>query len=70
MARREPKRNLNREDEYWKLILAGIGPIAAAKRVGIRRRLVIVGDLNAAVSLRCDLLRQTDKRTVPEPDRS
>ena len=37
MARRGRKRNLNREDEYWKLILAGIGPIAAAKRVGIGR---------------------------------
>ena len=36
-ARRERKRNLNREDEYWKLILAGIGPIAAAMRTGIGR---------------------------------
>ncbi|WP_420897632.1 helix-turn-helix domain-containing protein [Cryobacterium tagatosivorans] len=37
MGRRGRKRNLNREDEYWKLILAGIGPIAAATRVGIGR---------------------------------
>jgi len=37
LARRGRKRNLNREDEYWELILAGIGPIAAAKRVGIGR---------------------------------
>ena len=35
MARRGCKRNLNREDEYWKLLFAGIGPIAAAKSVGI-----------------------------------
>ena len=37
MARRGRKRNLNCGDEDWELILAGIGPIAAAKRVGIGR---------------------------------
>ena len=35
MARRGRKRNLNREEEHWKLLLAEIGPIVAAKRVGI-----------------------------------
>lgn len=37
MGRRGRKRNLNCEDGHWKLILAGAGPIAAAKRVGIGR---------------------------------
>ena len=37
MGRRGRKRNLNLEDEYWALILDGVGPIAAAKRVGIAR---------------------------------
>lgn len=37
MGRRGRKRNLNLEDEYWELILAGVGPIAAARHVGIGR---------------------------------
>ena len=37
MGRRGRKRWLSVEDEYWKLILAGIGPIEAARRIGIAR---------------------------------
>ena len=33
MARRGRKRNLNREDEYWKLILAGIGLISVSAKI-------------------------------------
>lgn len=37
MGRRGRKRWLSVEDEYWKLILAGVGPIEAARRIGIAR---------------------------------
>ena len=37
MGRRGRMRNLNLEDEYWNLILAGVGPIATARHVGIGR---------------------------------
>ena len=37
MGRRERKRWLSVEDEYRKLILAGVGPIEAARRIGIAR---------------------------------
>ncbi|WP_309615326.1 IS30 family transposase [Salinibacterium sp.] len=37
MGRRGRKRWLSVEDAYWKLILAGIGPIEAARRIGIAR---------------------------------
>jgi len=37
MGRRGRKRWLSVEDAYWKLILAGVGPIEAARRIGIGR---------------------------------
>ena len=37
MGRRGRKRWLSVEDAYWKLILAGVGPIEAARRIGIAR---------------------------------
>jgi len=37
MGRRGRKRHLSVEDEYWRLILAGVGPIEAARRIGIAR---------------------------------
>lgn len=38
MARRGRKRRLGIEDEYWHLILAGVGTVEACKRVGIGRK--------------------------------
>ena len=37
MGRRGRKRWFSVEDAYWKLIFAGVGPIEAAKRIGIAR---------------------------------
>ena len=37
MGRRGRKRWLSVEDAYWKLILTGVGPIEAARRIGIAR---------------------------------
>ena len=37
MGRRGRKRWLSVEDAHWKLILAGVGPIEAARRIGIAR---------------------------------
>ena len=37
MGRRGRKRWLSVEDAYWKLILAGVGPIEAARRIGVAR---------------------------------
>ena len=37
MGRRGRKRWLSVEDEYWKLILAAVGPIEAARRIGNAR---------------------------------
>jgi IS30 family transposase len=37
MGRRGRKRLLNVEGEYWKPILAGVGPIEAARQIGIAR---------------------------------
>ena len=38
MGRRGRKRRLAVEDEYWALILAGVGTVAACKQVGITRK--------------------------------
>ncbi len=38
MGRRGRKRRLDLEDEYWQLILAGIGTVEACRRVGITRK--------------------------------
>lgn len=38
MARRGRKRRLGIEDEYWQLILAGVGTVEACKLVGIGRK--------------------------------
>lgn len=38
MARRGRKRRLGTEDEYWQLILAGVGTVEACKLVGIGRK--------------------------------
>jgi len=38
MARRGRKRQLGVEDEYWKLILDGVGTVEACRRVGITRK--------------------------------
>jgi hypothetical protein len=37
MSKQGSQRNLNRENEYWKLNLVAIGPIAASRRVRIGR---------------------------------
>jgi transposase, IS30 family len=38
MARRGRERRLGIEDEYWHLILAGVGTVEACKMVGIGRK--------------------------------
>jgi IS30 family transposase len=38
LGRRGRKRRLGIEDEYWQLILAGVGPVEACKLVGIGRK--------------------------------
>jgi transposase len=38
MGRRGRKRRLDLEDEYWQLILAGVGTVDACRRVGITRK--------------------------------
>jgi len=38
MGRRGRKRRLGLEDEYWHLILAGVGTVEACDRVGIGRK--------------------------------
>jgi IS30 family transposase len=38
MGRRGRKRQLGVEDEYWSLILAGVGTVEACRRVGITRK--------------------------------
>ncbi|MFC6406926.1 IS30 family transposase [Planobispora longispora] len=38
MAVRGPKRRLELESEYWRLILAGVGTVEACKQVGIGRK--------------------------------
>ena len=38
MARRVRKRRLGIEDEYWHLILAGVGTVEACKLVGVGRK--------------------------------
>jgi len=38
MARRGRKRQLAVEDEYWRLILSGVGTVEACRRVGITRK--------------------------------
>ena len=38
MARRGRKRQLGTEDEYWRLILGGVGTVDACRRVGITRK--------------------------------
>jgi hypothetical protein len=38
MARRGRKRQLGVEDEYWRLVLGGIGTVEACRRVGVGRK--------------------------------
>src|SRR5712691_2518896 len=38
MSRRGRKRQLGVEDEYWKLILGGIGTVEACRRIGVGRQ--------------------------------
>ncbi|WP_103938416.1 helix-turn-helix domain-containing protein [Thermomonospora echinospora] len=38
LGRRGRKRQLELEDEYWRLILAGVGTVEACRRVGIGRK--------------------------------
>ena len=38
MGRRGRKRQLAVEDEYWRLILSGVGTVAACQQVGITRK--------------------------------
>lgn len=38
MGRRGRKRRLGLEDEYWQLILAGVGTVEACKLVGVGRK--------------------------------
>ena len=38
MGRRGRKRQLAVEDEYWALILSGVGTVAACRQVGITRK--------------------------------
>ena len=38
MMRRGPKRKLDVESEYWRLVLSGVGTVAACKIVGITRK--------------------------------
>ena len=38
MARRGPKRRLEVETEYWRLIMSGVGTVEACELVGIGRK--------------------------------
>ena len=38
MARRGPKRRLEQESEYWRLLLSGVGTVEACQAVGIGRK--------------------------------
>lgn len=38
MGRRGRKRQLGIEDEYWRLVLGGVGTVEACKRIGIGRK--------------------------------
>ncbi|MEO7422779.1 MAG: hypothetical protein ABIU87_10345 [Ornithinibacter sp.] len=38
MGRRGRKRQLAVEDEYWKLLLSGVGTVLACRQVGITRK--------------------------------
>src|SRR5512147_1229187 len=38
MGRRGPKRQLERESEYWALLKAGVGTVEACRMVGITRK--------------------------------
>lgn len=38
MARRGPKRRLDAESEYWRLVLSGVGTVEACRAVGIGRK--------------------------------
>lgn len=38
MARRGPKRRLDVESQYWRLLLSGVGTVEACRAVGIGRK--------------------------------
>jgi hypothetical protein len=38
MAKRGPKRELNRELQYWELLRLGLGTVEACRRVGVTRK--------------------------------
>lgn len=61
LGRRGRKRQLAVEDEYWKLILAGVGTVDACRQVGIGRKTGYRWRAERGVCRRCDWTRPSAK---------
>lgn len=58
MARRGRKRQLGIEDEYWRLILSGVGTVEACRQVGITRKTGYGGAPNVVACHHCGSPKQ------------
>jgi hypothetical protein len=56
LGRRGRKRQLELEDAYWRLVLAGVGTVEACRAVGIGRKTGCLGVVDEAVDHGCGYL--------------
>jgi hypothetical protein len=69
LGRRGRKRRLTVEDEYWKLILEGVGTVEACRESGLGARPAIGGEPNAVACRRCASARLITGRYLSQLER-